>query len=260
MLTGRHDCFARRPGGAAVSEKRKNGTDMSSEFEALRVGLIGCGGMGVRHARAVAEMHQRGCRAVEIVAVCDLDAARRAPIVAMIHEACGKAPAEYETLAALLDDPGVEAVDIVLPTSLHHTAILAALEAGKHVQVEKPLALTVSACDLIVAAAARANRVVAVAENYRRIASNRAIGGLIRAGAFGPLDAMFVRNLASPEPPVQPGGKPVESPLWYRDRTRAGGYHVLEMGVHEADLQHFWFGPVKTVQASTHLFARDRAG
>ncbi len=35
---------------------------------------------------------------------------------------------------------------------------------------------------------------------------------------------MFVRNLASPEPPVQPGGKPVESPLWYRDRTRAGGY------------------------------------
>lgn len=230
---------------------------MLSEFKPLRVGLIGCGGMGIRHARAVTGMRTRGCAAVEIVAICDAEESRREVVACLIAKE-GRRPAEYVDPAALLADPNVEAVDIVLPTSLHHVMILEALAAGKHVLVEKPLALTVAACDLIVAAAARANMVVAVAENYRRIASNRAMAGLIREGAFGPLDAMYARNFASPEPPVKAGERPVAAPPWYRDRRSAGGYHVLEMGAHEADLQQFWFGPVRSVDASIGFFSRER--
>lgn len=227
---------------------------MTAEFEPVRVGLIGCGGMGYRHALAVGEMHALGCQPTRIVAICDTDATRRARTAKLLADRCGSWPAEYAETGDLLDDPSIEAVQIVVPTALHHTLVLAALEAGKHVLVEKPLALTVAACDIIVAAAERCDRVVAVAENYRRIPGNRAMSALIRSGVMGPLDAMFVRCLASPEPPVKPGEVPIASPLWYSDRILVGGYHVLEMGVHEADLQHDWFGPVQRVSARMRRF------
>jgi len=120
------------------------------------------------------------------------------------------------------------------------------------------MALTVAACDQIVMAAQQGDRVVAVAENYRRIPANRAMGALIRSGSLGPSEAMFVRNFASPDPPVKPGDPPVSSPRWYADRTHAGGYHVMEMGVHEADLQHDWFGPVRRVSAQMRRFGAAR--
>lgn len=227
---------------------------MPAEFDPLPIGLIGCGGMGYRHALAVAEMHELGCNPVRIVAICDTDPARRARVGALIETRCGHRPEEFASTSSLLDHRGIEAVQIVVPTSLHHWLVLAALEAGKHVLVEKPLALTVAACDQIVRAAAQGDRVVAVAENYRRIPGNRAFGALIRSGTLGPLEAMFVRNFAAPDPPVEQGAAPAPSPRWYADRTRAGGYHVMEMGVHEADLQHDWFGPVRRVSARMRSF------
>lgn len=227
---------------------------MANEFEPLRIGLIGCGGMGQRHALAMVEMQANGCRAVEISALCDTDPAKRAKIAALVEARQGRRPRECAEVAQLLDDPRVEAVDVVLPTSLHHGVALAALAAGRHVLIEKPLALTVSACDKIVAAAARAGKVAAVAENYRRLPGNRALAALIREGAFGRLDAMCVRNFAPVEQPGAMGEPASAAPRWYLDRAAAGGYHVLEMGVHEADLQEYWFGPVETVSASMKAF------
>lgn len=213
----------------------------------------------MRHALAVMEMRALGCRPVEIVALCDSDIARRDGLAASIQQAGAGRPALFTEVADLLASPDIDAVDIVLPTFLHHGVILEALEAGKHVLVEKPLALTVKACDLIVSAAARSGRVVAISENYRRIASNRAFGHMVRSGQMGTLDAMFVRNIASPDVDMKVGDRPITPPAWYRDRTRAGGYHVLEMGVHEVDLQHYWFGDIDTVSAETRIFDAARA-
>ncbi|MBO1325553.1 Gfo/Idh/MocA family oxidoreductase [Acetobacter sp. TBRC 12305] len=232
---------------------------MSFPYAPLKLGLIGCGGMGARHARAACEMFQRGCKAIELVAICDSDPAKRAAISRMAVASAMPAPAEYETVEAMLADTRMEAVDIVLPTSLHHKVILAALAAGKHVQVEKPLALTVAACDLIVEAARHSGRVVSVSENFRRIPSNRALAALLRGGTLGLVQTMVSRCFASPEPPVKAGEPARVSPQWYRDRTRAGGYQVLEMGVHEADLQQYWFGPVETVMAHTGRYPSHKA-
>lgn len=223
-------------------------------FDPVRLGLIGCGGMGLRHARAAIEMQASGFRPVEIVAVCDADPERRAEVAELVAQASGQRPRELAHAADLLVDPRVEAVDIVLPTYLHHTMALAALDAGKHVLIEKPLALTVAACNLVVAAAARSGRVVAVAENYRRIASNRAIGHFIRSGTFGRLDTMLVTSIAAREMDVIVGGKRVAPPAWYRDQLHGGGYLVLEMGVHEADLQMSWFGDIVSVSAEVSTF------
>ena len=231
---------------------------MAQDFEPVRLGLIGCGGMGRRHAMAILEMQANGCRAVEIAAICDTDPARRQRLAEMVEAGQGRRPRECAEIAQLLDDPRVEAVDVVLPTSLHHDAALAALAAGRDVLLEKPLALTVAACDLIVAAAERAGKVAAVAENYRRLPGNRALGALIREGAFGRLDAMCVRNFAPVEQPAAPGQPTSTAPRWYFERTLAGGYHALEMGVHEADLQEYWFGPIVSVSASMSAFGDPR--
>lgn len=224
------------------------------EFAPVRLGLIGCGGMGLRHARAVIEMQASGFRPVEIVAVCDADAGRREVVAATIERATGHRPTTHADAADLLGREAVEAVDIVLPTALHHEMAVTALEAGKHVQVEKPLALTVAACNRIAAAAARAGRVVSVAENYRRIASNRAVGHLIRSGALGRLETMLVTSIAPREIDILVGGQRVAPPAWYRDRQLAGGYLVLEMGVHEVDLQRSWFGEIESVSAEVRTF------
>jgi predicted dehydrogenase len=194
-------------------------------------------------------MHRRGCRIVDVVAVCDSDAARRATVTAMLATATGEVPAGYADIDGALEDPAVEAVDIVLPTWLHHMVVVEALSAGKHVLVEKPLGITVRACDLIAQAAEQTKLVVAVAENYRRIPGNRAIGHLVRSGALGELHHMTVRNISEPPVAMDISGSRTEVPRWYHDPVRGGAYQALEMGVHEADLIRYWFGDVLSVSA-----------
>lgn len=220
----------------------------------LPLGLIGCGGMGLRHARAVVEMAAKGCRPVEIVAICDSDEGRREKVTSLIASMGGRPPRAHARAEDLLADAAVEAVDIVLPTALHHTMILAALAAQKHVLVEKPLALTVAACDLVVEAARRSGRVIAVAENYRRITSNRALGHLVTSGALGRPETMLVTSFSPAETEIMVGTERIGAPAWYRDLRLGGGYLVLEMGVHEADLQRCWFGEIESVSAHVRTF------
>lgn len=222
--------------------------------EPVRIGLIGCGGMGLRHAVAALEMAEAGCRPVIIAALCDSDETRRAALAERIARQTGTAPLQFSEIERLLECKDIDAVDIVLPTFHHHTVILAALSAGKHVLVEKPMALTVKACDLVVEAAERSGLVVAIAENYRRIPGNRALKAAIDSGSLGPLNTMLVRTITSPALEMNVGDNHLKPPTWYRDKTRAGGYLVLEMGVHEADLQEFWFGNVESVAATTQVF------
>lgn len=227
-------------------------------FPHLALALVGCGGMGLRHARAILEMHKRGRCEVVLAALCDPDPAKRARISDLAQEVTGQRPKEYGDITDVLADDTIEAVDLVLPTALHHVMILRALEAGKHVLVEKPLALTVAACDLVVDAVRRTNLVVAVSENYRRIPSNRTLKALISSGKLGRIDSHHSRNLAAALPPTKPG-QPVNAPQWYMDRRQIGGYQVMEMAVHDVDLQQYWFGPITEVNADLTTYARDQA-
>src|SRR5262249_32633476 len=122
----------------------------------VRIGLIGYGAWGKHHARAIRET-----RLCELVAVCArTEEARRlaaAETGAAVH-------ADYRQLLARTD---VDAVDIVAPNYLHEEVACAALEAGKHVLLEKPMATSVEACDRILAAASRARRLLLVGHEMR---------------------------------------------------------------------------------------------
>src|SRR6202008_411372 len=108
------------------------------------VGILGAGFFGAYHARAIAQ-----ASGAHLVAVC---AEEQGIAEAFARDHGGK---PYGDWRALLDDATVGAVAIAAPHHLHYSLAVAALEAGKHVLLEKPMALSVPECNRIVAAAER---------------------------------------------------------------------------------------------------------
>ena len=142
----------------------------------LKVGVIGLGFFGSRHARV---FHDHP--AAELIAVADLDAAR---VAETVHATGARG---YSDWRALMVMPEVQAVSICLPDRLHEEAAIAAAQAGKAILLEKPLAHTAEA----------ARRIVAAAEHS---------GGRLMIGHILRFDARYVQvfNAASPENLGQP--------------------------------------------------------
>lgn len=125
----------------------------------LRIGIVGLGRLGKRHAEALA-FRTRHC---ELVAACSPVADERSYASAQLG--IGRV---YEDFDAFLADPGMDAVVLVTPTSLHADQTIAALKAGKHVFVEKPLALNVADCERVLAVAQQRPEQVAMVGFVRR--------------------------------------------------------------------------------------------
>jgi len=210
--------------------------------EPLRVALVGCGGMGRRHLRAYIALERSPW--VRLAAVCDTDEGRREAARAEFERATGRPVAAHPTLAEAAAATGLDGADIAVPTRYHHTAAIEAFGLGLHVQVEKPIALTVRAARAMIEAARAAGLTLAVSENFRRVPANRAIRALLADGAIGrPYWTSSELVLPAEKLHPQGGGE------WYRDRAMSGSLVALEMGVHEADLLAYWFGPIERVSA-----------
>jgi len=223
-------------------------------MEQIDLAIVGCGGMGTRHLYGVKEHAAtagalRGVPAFRVAALCDPNE-RNANLLAETAAAeLGTRPRVYPTLDALLEEsPEVAAVDITTEPHLHHVLVCRALDAGKHVLVEKPLALTVTGCNQMIDAAARAGRVLAVAENYRRDPLVRLTRALLDAGAVG--DPWMLVDAS-----VGNGGQIVITPWRHR---RARGCTLLDVGVHNVDLMLYYFGPIQRVYAELAQFDRVR--
>src|ERR1700690_1431708 len=102
-----------------------------SRKQLLRCGIVGFGFIGPHHADAI-----RRLGFVEVAAICTRGAADAERKAAEYH-----IPKAYSSYEALLEDPAIEVVDIATPTRLHCEIALAAITRGKHVIVDKPLAL-----------------------------------------------------------------------------------------------------------------------
>jgi xylose dehydrogenase (NAD/NADP) len=144
----------------------------------LRWGILGPGRIAPRLVRAVA-----ACDRSELVAVASRDPARAAAF-AELH-AIPRAHAGYE---ALLDDADVDVVYVSLPNHLHVPWAIRALEAGKHVLSEKPIALRASDVDAIAAAAAAAGRLAVEAFMFLHHPQTIRAIDLARDGSLGPVE------------------------------------------------------------------------
>lgn len=126
--------------------------------ERVRLGVIGAGAMGANHCRVA-----RGIRGAELVGVHDVDRGRAEHVATQFDVRC------FSERKALLD--AVDAVVIAVPTSIHAPLAIEALESGRHVLIEKPIADTPDAAHAVVAAARAAHRVCAVGHVERHNAT-----------------------------------------------------------------------------------------
>jgi len=138
-------------------------------------GLIGLGAISRAHLKGFS----KASGSARVAAVCDIDEAR----ADQVGRAIGARP--YTDYRALLVDPEVAAVDIALPHHLHYEVGRAALEAGKHVLIEKPLAPTVRECDGLIAYARERGRLLSVSENTRFVSAYVEVKRLLGAGTLG---------------------------------------------------------------------------
>lgn len=188
----------------------------------MRVALIGYGAWGRHHARA-------------------LEAAPNAELAAIVAQGAASAAsaaaerphvAVHRSLTPVLADPSIEAVVIAAPNALHAPLGLAALRAGKHVLLEKPMALTLADCDALIAAAGAAGRVLTIGHELRVSSQWGRIRALIAEGAIGaPRHAGFSLFRF----PYRSG-----SGGWRYDRAAVGSW-ILEEPVHFFDLL-LWYG------------------
>jgi predicted dehydrogenase len=222
---------------------------------ALNLGLVGCGGMGLRHLyglkalqKAAGQLPEGGIPA-QIRAVCDPNRANAEFIADNAEQLLGFRPAIYTSQAEMLAErPDITEVDITTGSESHHSLAVAALEAGRNVLVEKPLAVTVRGCNLVLEAAARSGKVLAVAENVRRDPLNRLVKALLQDGAIGQ-PYLVVEYIAT-------GGDSILLTPW-RHKKQTGGI-LLDVGVHSADLMNYFLGDIVRVSGQTRLLERER--
>ena len=123
-------------------------------------------------------------------------------------------------------------MDVVTDGSSHHEVAIAALDAGKHALVEKPLGVTVRACKAMIEAARRSGVVLATAENYRRDPVNRLMRGILDEGLIGDPHLMIQTCLG--------GGDTMAATPWRHLKVK--GAIGMDMGVHYADLFQYFLG------------------
>jgi predicted dehydrogenase len=146
----------------------------------ITVGVIGCGGMGSGHARALAARKD-----VAVAYACDPDDKRSAAAAKSVETASGRAPKTVRDLRQVLDDKTVDAVWIATCDHWHAPAAILAADAGKHVYVEKPCAHNLREGRLMIEAARRNKRVMQVGTQRRSNEMNQKAAEALREGAIG---------------------------------------------------------------------------
>ncbi len=205
---------------------------MSQGRERVPICVVGCGGMGHRHTIAYHTLEETGMSNVELMAVCDINRDNAERIAGEVERLFGRKPLIFTDLDSMLANPDIAAVDVVTDGSSHHEIATAALSAGKHALVEKPLAITIRACRRIIDAAEESGTVLATAENYRRDPVNRMVRAVIDAGLLDDPLLMIQTSL---------GGNDVMAATPWRHLKEKGAIG-LDMGVHYADIIRYYLG------------------
>jgi predicted dehydrogenase len=199
----------------------------------LGIGIIGLG--------IISPAHERGMLAAadlaDIVAVCDVDEkkaqSRAEPYAAQV----------YTDYHALLADPHVDLVDIILPHNLHYPAARAAIDAGKHVLIEKPLTIHSSDGADLIRRARQRGIVFSVAENTRFVTAYQAVEKILASGELGRI--LSIRTLIS--------GSEIyrleDTSTWKGKQAGSGGGVLMDAAPHTFYLLKWLFGEIDSLQA-----------
>lgn len=208
----------------------------------MRLAVLGLGFMGSTHLKALGEVH-----GAELVAVYSQDEKKLAGDLTSVHGNLGgggekvdlSGVTQHRQLEAVLADPDVEAIDICLPTDLHEVVAVEGLRAGKHVLVEKPMALDSYGVERMMTAASRYKRTLMTAHVLRFVPAYVALRQALERQRLGTVRfAMFRRRCAAP------GWS-----AWLKDASRSGG-GVFDLLIHDVDMCLHLFGKPEAVSAT----------
>jgi len=195
---------------------------MAAQKRILKLGIIGAGRVtSQHHLPALA-----ATSAVEVVALADMDPAR----LSLLAGRYGIV-AQFPGFRGLIDQPYVDAVAVCTPPQFHAEMAVAALNAGKHVFIEKPLALAMADCDAVISAASTNRVKTTVGFNLRGHRLMRQAQLLIERGILGAVQAARVVYTSGFRHREQ-------APGWRNDRQTGGGV-ILEVGSHGFDLLRY---------------------
>ena len=211
----------------------------------INMALIGCGGMGLRHVYGMIQL-KKHFDTFNLVALCDQNKSAAEHVSAIAEKELGIRPqifTEFDDLLA--SNASVDAVDITVDTGSHHKIAIEALASGAHVIVEKPMGITIKACNNMADASDKNRKVLAVAENYRRDPLCRLAKTLLNKKVIG--DSRVALDIS-----IGGGDALMHNTAWRVIKSRGGGF-LLEQGVHNADLLLYYLGEAQNVFAETAL-------
>ena len=208
----------------------------------IGVGILGCGRIADLQCLGYLEHPS-----AEIVAVCDVDDA-----LARRRAAEWGASRHYTELDSMLDDPEVDAVEIVTPHHLHEAHASAALRAGKHVSLQKPPTRTLEEFDRLAAVAAESSRTFRVFENFMHYPPHQKAKELVEAGAIGEPLSVRIKTAAGR---FDDGWEvPSRAQAWRMNtETCGGGATTFDHGYHCFNMARFFMPEeVERVHAFIH--------
>lgn len=220
-------------------------------MQPLEMMLVGCGMMGARHVRGMAELNSVAPGAVRLRAVCDLRAENAEKVADEAQRLLGERPSVFTDPRAAADAIGdIEAADLVTDPRSHDGIAAGLFEAGLHVLCEKPLALTVERGWKMIRAAEAAGKVLATAENNRRDPMNRLARACIDAGLVG------APNFMVNEAMIPASG--IIATAW-RHQLAMGGV-IVDVAIHMGYIMEALLGPIEAITAQAWLTQKVREG
>ena len=214
-------------------------------LDTVRIGLVGAGVIGAAHSLVLQQIRRTAGARVELVAVADPVAERRALCADLYgyHQL-------YSDAQELLVRAEINTVFICTPTRFHAEAVHAASARGLHVFCEKPLAMDAEEGATMVAAVERSGAQSQIGLVLRFSAVFSVMRELLRDPRAGrPVAVLFRDDQCFPI-------RGVHDSAWRADRTLSAGGTLIEHGVHDLDLLTWFFGPVRRLRA----WERNRAG
>lgn len=195
-------------------------------MEKVRVGIIGCGMITARrHAPEYTDNPHS-----EVVALYDFDQERAKELAA------GYGAKVYATVEELIADPEIDAVSICSPNSTHAPYSVMALEAGKHVLCEKPMALELADTRKMMEAAEKASKILMIGHNQRLLPTHRKARELLQSGMIGNI-LSIQSNFRHRGPEYWSVNR--SNSTWFFDKNKAHFGALGDLGAHKLDIIRF---------------------
>ncbi len=211
----------------------------------LNVAILGTGGIAATHIKAYKTFANR-CR---IVALCDIYPEKAKALAAQegLVQADGLIVDVYADYREVVKRPDIDIVSICLPPSVHAETAIAALESGKHVLVEKPMAPSLAECDAMIEAAKRSGKVLSVVAQNRYKVPTMKVKRLIESGKLGRVLYTMVNSFWW-------RGQSYYDLWWRGTWEQEGGGCTLNHAVHHIDLLRWFLGmPEEVVAVITNV-------